>query len=100
MLKQPLKRPRGSRQSSPSAEDEQLTHLLAEHLRRSPWQAGFCRVLVTVCRQQVSLSGEVHSFHLKQIAQTLILRASKGKPVVNDLSVVSNQPELHWAHTR
>lgn len=89
MLKQPLKCSRGSRLSSPTAEDKQLAHLLAEHLRRSPWQAGFVRVDVTVCRQEVSLSGVVHSFHLKQIAQTLILRAIPGKPLKNDLTVVA-----------
>ena len=100
VLKQPVNHPRGISPYSPCAEEEQLRYVLSQHLRRSLWRVGFCRVLVKVCREQVTLTGVVHSFHLKQIAQTLIHRASNGKPVVNDLSIVSNQPELHWHNNR
>ncbi len=79
------------RQPEQTPEEERLELQLTAHLQTSPWRTGFAQVLVTVYRQQVSLSGFVLSYHLKQIAQTLMLQASKGRPVMNHLSVISDQ---------
>jgi hypothetical protein len=79
------------RQPHQSPEEELHECQLTAHLQRSPWRAGFAQVRITVRRQQISLSGVVHSYHLKQIAQTLVLGASKRKTVMNHLSVICDQ---------
>lgn len=75
-----------------SALAESLDPSLTERIERALQGTGFSAlraITVNVRDQLVILSGRVHSYHVKQIAQATILRVPGTQQIRNDLEVVS-----------
>jgi len=67
-----------------------LDYLLITQIRRilrSSGYAAFSQIRVTVIEGDVSLEGQVSTYFLKQVAQTLILSLEEVKTLNNDLVV-------------
>ena len=75
----------GGRDTSPPVESESLE---VERALRGSSHCGLRRVRCSIVDGSVTLSGEVASFYLKQIAQTIVGRLPQVRQVKNELHVV------------
>lgn len=79
-----------SKCDSAAVECEDWRHAqLEDEVAKELWRHGLRRVSVLVDGQRVVLTGTVHSYYLKQIAQETARRTCPDMRLFNDVDVVS-----------